>query len=158
MKFSKGISAVVIVVGVVGLILSVALYFIFNNLQSRVQVLIGDGSYQAQVVDTPKDREKGLTGITNLGDNSALLMIFPSEDNWKINMKGMKVSVDIVWLSKDKKVVYTVKNASPDDFDVVYTPTSKAKYVLELPNGSVDSMTINNKVTAIFSVNSEGAK
>ena len=154
MKFSKGISMAVIIVAVVGLIISAAMYLIFNNLQSRVSLLIGDGAYQAQVATTPQARDKGLSGVTSLKQVGAILMIFPSDDNWKIWMKDMKIPIDIVWLNKDKKVVYMVNNASPDDgANTMFTPTAKARYVVELAAGSIDSARIRTNLTAIFSVN-----
>lgn len=159
MKSPKGLSSIVVIGAIVGLIIASAMFFIFNNLQAKVSVVIGDGVYQTRLANTPDLREKGLSGITGLNQDQGLLMVFPSDDNWQIWMKDMKVPIDIIWLNKDKEVVYTVKDASPEDNpDAVYTPISKARYVLELPAGSAGNMSITTGSTAVFSVNDKDVK
>lgn len=159
MKYSRGISLAVIIVAVVGLIIASAMYFIFNNLQSKVSIIIGDGVYESSVAMDEKTREKGLSGVTSLKENEALLMVFPSDNEWRIWMKDMKVPIDIAWLNKDKKVVYIVKNASPENGqDASFTPKAKAKYVLELPAGSVDNAGIRMGESAVFTLDEGGVE
>lgn len=153
MRNAKGVGVAVIVVAVVGLVIAAAMYFIFNNLQSKTSLIVGDGAYEATVAKDDKSRQKGLGGVTQMKENDALLMIFPSDGKWGIWMKDMKVPIDIVWLDKDKKVIYIVKSASPDiGISTSFVPKSDARYVIELPAGSANQKGIGIGDTALFAV------
>ena len=69
----------------------------------------------------------------------------------------MRTSIDIIWLDADKKVVYIVKNVSPDSgTDVMYTPKVDARYVVELAAGTVEKQHIVVGRAAVFDIkNSE---
>jgi uncharacterized membrane protein (UPF0127 family) len=64
-----------------------------------------------------------------------------------------------VWLDKEKKVVYIVKNAQPEGYPQQdFTPKQDARYVLELPAGTVSSKSIIVGKSAVFDENNlEGA-
>ncbi len=66
----------------------------------------------------------------------------------------MKYPIDIVWLDKDKKVVYIVKNAPPESYPYEnFTPKQDARYVLELPAGTVSKKSIAIGKEAMFDEN-----
>jgi len=115
---------------------------------------LGNGIFHADLAIDETARTKGLSGISELASNKALLMVFPGEGKWGIWMKNMKIPIDIVWLDKDKKVVYIVKNASPEDStSTTFEPKMPAKYVIEVPAGTVDGSAVNINQMAIFQVN-----
>lgn len=147
------------IVLIVFIVVAVAIYFvIFPNLpQSSTTVRLGDGVFRAKLATNDADRQKGLSGVTNMSADQALLMVYPESSKWGIWMKDMKVSLDIVWLDEDKKVVYIVKNAEPaDDASLkTFVPKSVAKYVLELPAGTVDAKAIKTDSTASFQISEE---
>lgn len=140
---------------IAGVLIVVLVAFIFvvlpNMLQSNVNLQLGAGIFKAQVATSDSDRSKGLSGVTELGSDQALLMIFPNQDKWPVDVSNMKVSVDVVWLDGDKKVIYIVKNTTVNNPSEVFTPNSSAKYVVELPSGSVNSKAIGINTVAIFS-------
>ena len=71
-------------------------------------------------------------------------------------MKDVKVPLDIVWLNSDKKVVFIVKNASPEGgANTIFTPKATARYVIELPAGTVASKAITVGLAAVFDINLE---
>lgn len=154
----RPMTTVILIVGLVSLLVySVAAYAI-SNFQPTVEVKIGGGVYHLRVADTESDRVQGLSGVEKLEPNGGLLMKYDADGMWGIWMKDMKIPLDIIWLDKDKKVVYIVKNASADlSTDVVFTPKSAARYVLELPAGSVDKAAIKSGVTAEFDETSDGS-
>lgn len=157
MSKRRDIGVTLIVGGVVIAVVATALLLILPNLQNSTTLWLGDGIFQARVAKTSDERATGLSNVTNLDSNQALLMVFPSEGKWQIWMKDMKIPIDIVWLDKDKKVIYIVKNASPDDStSVVFAPKSDALYVVELPAGSVASKAITVTRSAVFSVKDQG--
>jgi uncharacterized membrane protein (UPF0127 family) len=80
-----------------------------------------------------------------------MILVFPSDDKWKIWMKDMQVPIDIVWLNQDRRVVYSVTNVSPDNSDT-FTPDVPARYVVELPAGTVASRNIKAGRAAVFEI------
>lgn len=135
------------------LVAAAAFYIIWPHIKSHVTVKIGDGVYKAQVAKTPTERAKGLSNSTSLRQDEALLMVYPTDGEHAIWMKDMKYPIDIIWLDKDKKVVHIVKNAPPDSYPEKFVPKKNARYVLELPAGSVNEKAITIDLVAIFDEN-----
>jgi len=161
METHKDLSVGPIIAGVLLVVIAVVVFVILPNmLQPTTSLRLGDGVFRARIAANETARAKGLSGVTSLNLDQALLMAFPSEGKWQIWMKDMKVPIDIVWLDKDKNVIYIVKNAQPDDETTarVFEPKTLAKYVVELPAGSVDSRAIKTTSTAIFQINTEDIK
>ncbi len=123
---------------VLALVGAAAYYLLLPQLQPHVTLRLGDGVFAAQVADTPEKRTKGLSGTYNLRDSQAMLFVFDSDDKWPIWMKDVRYPIDIVWLDKDKKVVYIVKNAPPESYPYEsFAPKQDARYVVELAAGTV---------------------
>lgn len=151
---SKNVNAGFIVGAVVVTIVATALMLILTKFQPSITLYLGDGVFDAQIAKTQSAREKGLGGVSKLEPTQALILAFPSDDKWGIWMKDMKVPIDIIWLDKDKKVIYIVKNVQPEDsMDITYTPKSLARYVVELPAGTVEGKAILIGRAAVFDIN-----
>jgi uncharacterized membrane protein (UPF0127 family) len=130
-----------------------AFYAIWPQVRPHVTVKLGDGVYNATVSKTADDITKGLSGTTGLRQDQALLMVYASDGKWSIWMKDMQYPIDIVWLDKDKKVVYIVKNAPPDSYPEKFTPKKDARYVVELPAGATSQKNITIDQEAAFDEN-----
>ena len=113
---------------------------------------IGDGLFKARVAQTQAQREQGLSRVSYLGGNEAMLFLFDRSDKWAMWMKDMKIPLDIVWLDQDQKVVYIIKGASPDDYPKSYIPNDPALYVLEAPRGAVEAKNIRIGSKATFNL------
>ncbi len=149
----------ILIGGLVVIILAVAVSFIVTNFQPRVDVLLGSGDFSARLATDDTSRETGLGGVTTLNPNDALLMAFPTDDTWGIWMKDMKVPIDILWLNSNKEVIYIVTNASPDlGTNKVFKPTTKARYVLEIPAGAAAQDGIKVGASAQFSIDEGSVK
>ncbi|HJP80894.1 MAG TPA: DUF192 domain-containing protein [Candidatus Saccharimonadales bacterium] len=135
------------------LVAAAAFYVIWPYVQPHVTVRIGDGVYKARVANTDTSRTAGLSDTPSLRQDEALLMVYPNDDKHPIWMKEMNYPLDIVWLNKDKKVVYIVKNAPPDSYPEKFEPKEPARYVLELPAGAVSEKTISIGISAAFDEN-----
>ena len=123
-------------------------------LKQPTNIWLGDGVFRTKLALTDITRTKGLSGTKEITADEALLMVFPSEGKWGIWMKDMNFPIDIVWLNKNKKVIYIVKNAPPSDSTAtVFAPNNPAKYIVELPAGTVDSKSITTNSLAIFQIN-----
>lgn len=132
----------------------VAVSFASNYFRPTVQVQAGSGVYNLWVADTESQCVKGLSGIPTLAANGGLFMDFKTDDTWGIWMKDMHFPLDIIWLDKDKKVVYIVQNAQPETpVETVYRPKKPARYVLELPAGAVKQSAIKADMTVKISDN-----
>lgn len=135
------------------LIALVTSYMVQNFHAPTTQVTLGSGVFASRLATSEISRDKGLSGMSKLDPNSALLMVFDTSDTWGIWMKDMKIPIDIVWLNAEKKVVYIVMNASPDlGTSKVFKPTDPAKYVLEIPAGTVKTAGIKVGNTAQFDI------
>lgn len=148
----------VLIGGLVVLLMGVAIASMLSSMKPTTPVQLAGNTYQLWVADTEEKRVQGLSGVERLDPNGGLLMKFDSDGQWGIWMKDMKVPLDIIWLDKNKKVVYIVKNAKPElSTDTTFTPKSPARYVIELPAGSVDRSAINQNTIGIFDENDPGS-
>jgi uncharacterized protein len=154
MSVKKDAWSWVLIVGALLLIGAAGVYALWPQLQSHVSVHIGDGVFATRIAKTPAEREKGLSGTGELRSDQAMLFIYESEGKWPIWMKDMKYPIDIVWLNQNKEIVYIVKNAPPESYPYEqFIPKQDARYVLELPSGTVGKKSITIGKTAEFDEN-----
>lgn len=130
---------------------TVFIYTILPSVVNSATILhIGDGVFRTQVVQNSDDVNKELSAVSKLDPDQALLVVFPSDKRWEIQTKDMQMSVDIIWLSGDKKIVYIAKDVEPKDKATV--PKTMAKYVIELPSGTTKAKSIGVNSMAIFQI------
>lgn len=143
----------ILIGGVILVIVASAIAFMLSNLQPKTEVRVGTAVFQTQLADDEAERTKGLSGVSSLGANDGLLMVFPSDDTWGIWMRDMKVPIDIIWIDRAYKVVHIVKNAQPEDSTAkTFAPMKPARFVLEVPAGSVEMYGIKVGDMADFAV------
>jgi len=157
MSKKNSLGPLLIVSGVLLTIAATILLVILPNLlKPPTTMWIGDGVFRTRIAQNDGARASGLSGVTKLESDQALLMIYPNEAKWGIWMKDMHIPIDIVWLDKNKKIVHIVKNVSPDNStSKIFEPNTIAKYVVELPAGTVDSKAIITNQLARFAADSE---
>ena len=127
--------------------------FTVTAFKPTTEVKLGSGIYSLWLADTDATRVQGLSDVEKLDLNGGLLMDYGYDDTHGIWMKDMYMSLDIIWLDSDKKIIYIVKNAPPEvPVKTVYKPQSPARYVIELPAGSVDKSAIKVGGTAEFTI------
>lgn len=144
--------------GLAIILVGLVIAYVLNTFTPTTSVRIGSGVYHLWVADTEAELVQGLSGVESLKGDGGLLMKFDKDHTWGIWMKDMKIPLDIVWLDKNKEVVYVVKNAKPSlSTDVIFTPKTNARYVIELPMGEVEKSGIKNGDKAIFDENDAGA-
>jgi len=90
---------------------------------------------EVDVVATPDEQAKGLSGRSGLMEGYGMLFLFEKPDFYGFWMKDMLFSIDIIWIDKDKKVVHMEKSVSPETYPKSFVPSALAKYVLEVPAG-----------------------
>ncbi len=94
----------------------------------------------AELADTPQKRARGLMFREKLASNAGMLFVFEDAGEWSFWMKNTKVTLDILWIGPDKRIVYIEENVPvcPKDPCPEYKPSKDALYALELPAGSVN--------------------
>ena len=113
------------------------------------KICFKDSCVLIEIADTEGSRARGLMFRDHLAQDSGMLFIFPFEDIHGFWMKNTLISLDMIWLNKDLRVV-DIKSFVPACITPEcpsYTPEVKAKFVLELNAGSADSykIKINDK-------------
>ena len=153
-SFSLGVK-IAVGLSIVVLCSAIALWLVSSNhYRPTIQVQLNEREYTLWVANTEPQLIQGLSGVSKLPTNGGLFMDFKTDDTWGIWMKDMRIPLDIVWLDKDKKVVYIVENAQTETpVKTVYRPTEPARYVLELPAGSVKQAAIKTGITVKISDN-----
>jgi len=138
------------------LVYSVGVYMV-TNFRPTTELRIGSGVYHLWLADTEAKRVQGLSGVESLSPDGGMLFDFEEDKPWGIWMKDMKIPLDIIWMDQNKEVVYIVKNADPQlSTETVFKPKNKARYVVELPAGSVDNAGIKTGMAATFEAKSKG--
>ncbi|OEK07429.1 hypothetical protein A8C32_17835 [Flavivirga aquatica] len=90
-----------------------------------------------EIADTDFDIQTGLMYRDNMKVKQGMLFVFDDEEPRFFYMKNTKIPLDIIYISKYKKIVSFQKNAKP--FDETSLPSNlPAKYVLEVNAGMVD--------------------
>lgn len=96
---------------------------------------IGGTDVAVEPLYTYEDQTKGLLGRDSLPQDAGMLYIFQMDDAGRLfGTKGMKFSIDLIWLNSDSMVVHMHKNVPPD-FDGNLKSVWPARFVLETNAG-----------------------
>ncbi len=135
------------------MLVALVVSFAATHFKPTIETTLGSGTYHLWIADTSASRKQGLSGVKNLKPNAGLLMVYPDSDYHGIWMKDMEVALDILWLDEHKKIVYIVKNVSPEySTSKSFKPNTPALYVIELPAGSVQKAGIKTGQVAGFTL------
>lgn len=96
-----------------------------------------------ETVSTPEDQEKGLMNRDSLCEKCGMFFVFENEQLLTFWMKDTKISLDIIYLDKDKKVVKIYSDTIPNNTTNFYPSGAFSKYVLEVNAGYAK----NNNIT-----------
>lgn len=99
-----------------------------------------DDSVSAELAVTPEERTRGLMFRKKIEFDQGMLFIFGEEGFYSFWMKNMLISLDFIWLDREKRIVHIEQNVPPCKQEPCPTYTSKvpAMYFLELRAGSVE--------------------
>jgi hypothetical protein len=93
-------------------------------------------SLNLSIAETPAQWQKGLMKIKKMKENNGMLFIFPKENYRLFWMKDTYISLDLIYLDKNKKIVEINQNNKPMNEDTIKVK-EKAKFVLEVNAGFV---------------------
>lgn len=99
-------------------------------------VKIAGQEIRVEVARTPKSWAKGLAGRKDLAENRGMFFVFPEAERRSFWMKGMKFSLDIIWINRGQ-VVDIAPDALPDNTQnpTFFYPRLPANQVLEVKAG-----------------------
>ena len=111
-----------------------------------------DSCFSVELAETQEQRSKGLMNREALDENRGMLFIFDEEKEHSFWMKDTLIPLDIIWISKDKRIVDIKKNVQPcvEEECEILKSSSMAKYVLELNAGQSDKTNIKIGDRLIF--------
>ena len=96
--------------------------------------------FQVEIVKTEKQRAYGLMYRPVMALNEGMLFIFDRQANQRVWMKNTLLALDVIFLSKQGKIVSILQSLKPCEQKEckVYDSIKKAKYMLELNAGVVE--------------------
>ena len=116
-----------------------------SNLQSKPWVEIKGQRFTVEVADSDEERARGLMFRDSLEKDTGMLFIHDNEEPQAYWMKNTHIPLDILYFSKDKKLISAQERVPPcsaGDRCPPYASEGAALYVLELNAGSVEQFKI----------------
>ena len=115
------------------------------NAQETTNIIIKnnikDVYFNVEIARKKIDRDKGLMFRKNLNLDKGMLFIFPNESKVSMWMKNTLISLDIIFISKNYKIVDIINNTKAMSKEIL-TSKVKAKYALEINAGLVKKLNI----------------
>ncbi len=111
--------------------------------REHVDVRIRGLVIHAELARTPAEREQGLSGRSSLAHDGGMLFVFEQDLQPGFWMRGMRLPLDFIWISRDLRVVDTTENVPPPEPGTspeqlpLYRPGAPVLYVLEVNAGTV---------------------
>lgn len=118
--------------GLLWLVTSVAAASQYEPLPT-VDWRLSESDYRIEVAKSSHERRLGLMFRRELADDAGMLLVYPREGDHRIWMKNMVISLRVVWIDSDWRVV-DIQRLIPCDEEPcpVYSAADNSRYVLEL--------------------------
>lgn len=116
---------------------------------------INDAKLKVEIADIPSKRSKGLGGRVGLGQDDGMLFIFDKAGKHSFWMKGLKFTLDFVYI-RDGKVTEILSDIKPppegqrDEDLPIYQPKEPVDMVLEINAGTAQRLNIKAGDTIIL--------
>lgn len=139
-------------------------YDMFSDIGNQLEIeFIKDGelylknnNYIIKKIDIElahRDTEKrnGLKYRSFLKENRGMLFLLKNQEEYQqINMKDVRIPLDIIYINQFDTVIFVNKHVSPmKDIEIINFPSNIIKYVLEINAGMSDKWKIKEGVTKI---------
>jgi uncharacterized membrane protein (UPF0127 family) len=104
-----------------------------------------------RVFKTEKTIQNGLMFVKNLPQNLGALFRMPDKKIHKFWMKNTYVSLDVIFLDQNFKIVGFIENTIPLNLSLVYV-NHPSKYVIEIKSGFIkkNNIKVGNIVKPIY--------
>jgi uncharacterized membrane protein (UPF0127 family) len=108
-----------------------------------IKIYLPNGkSVTAELAVTDEARQRGLMFREKLLPDQGMLFVFEEEGLYSFWMKNTLISLDMLWINKDRRIVHIARNVPPckEDPCPSYPPERPGLYVLELAAGAADRL------------------
>ncbi len=95
---------------------------------------------ETEVADTPEKIFFGLAFREGLPPNAGMLYIFEASDRHRMQTKGFKIPVDMIWADESRHIVHAIGHVEPCEKDPCPSygpPPENARYVIETAAGFI---------------------
>lgn len=98
--------------------------------------------FSVEIARSQQERATGLMFRESLDIDKGMLFIFEKEAIYPFWMKNTYIPLDIIWIDKNKQIIFISKNTQSCFTDNCprITPDKKALYVLEINGGMSDQI------------------
>jgi len=131
------------------LIATIILFIVFVIYESafktkKKQACFKDRCFDIEMADTIQKQKQGLMFRKKLAEDKGMLFVFDRDEIYPFWMKNTLIPLDIIWLNRNKQVVFIKNNAQPCAAEICQNimPDEKANYVLEINAGLAEKMNI----------------
>jgi uncharacterized protein len=90
--------------------------------------------FLVEIADTAGKRQMGLQYRQSLADDRGMIFLFPSESVQTFWMKNTPISLDMIFINRNRKIVGIVESTVPFSLDS-RSVTEPSQYVLEINGG-----------------------
>lgn len=121
-----------------GAVFVLGLFFVLYKMSyipALKDTTVSVGTMRFEVVTSVEAQEKGLGGRSSIPSNYGMLFVFNTPDRYGFWMKDMLTPIDIIWLTKEGKVVSIDASVSPATYPNAFYPPTPVSYVLETRAG-----------------------
>ncbi len=111
---------------------------------------ISSAKIKAEVADNEISRQVGLGGRPCIGSAQAMLFVFDKPGYYAFWMKDTRFPLDMVWLDKEKRVVFVKSNVLSGTYPTSFVNKQAAQYVIELNAGEATKLGIQDGLPVTF--------
>ncbi|MFA4886665.1 MAG: DUF192 domain-containing protein [Candidatus Nanoarchaeia archaeon] len=130
------------------------LFLFLLSCQHQSTVSINDQDIIVEIADTFEERAQGLMFREHLDEYAGMIFIYPKEQHAGFWMKNTLISLDIIFIDKDFKIVdiHTAQPCVNEDECIPYGPTEQVQYVLEVNAGYAEKNGIKKGDFILFNL------
>lgn len=126
-----------------------------NKEEKQSQVCFKNYCFNVELAKTAEEINNGLMFRENLDSDRGMLFIFEKEGEYPFWMKNTLIPLDIIWINKDKEVVFVSENTQPCEEGkpcLSVNPDRDAEYILEVNGGTAEKigLKVGDKITIKF--------
>lgn len=126
------------------IIAAIVAFFIFLVFyaETNPKVCYKNHCFNVEIAKTQQELASGLMFRKTLDENNGILFVFEKEGRYSFWMKNTLISLDIIWMNKDNKVIFIENSAQPcalKDCPSI-DPGVNASYVLEISAGMAEKL------------------
>lgn len=115
-----------------------AIQILENSHQEQQTVSINNTNITVEIADSTAEKQKGLCCRDSLDQDSGMLFVYEEAGDYRFWMKDTRISLDMYWISSEKKITHIEKNVKPVTYPRSFGTDIPSQYILETNSGFAD--------------------